>query len=424
MADGRRSVSKTTQGEEQKEEKSDLEKFMELILTKMEENNNKIETKLIHLDENNKKMRIKLDETSQKAEGNKNSQKAEENNKSVEQKLEENSKKSERNNKLLEQRLGEKLEETLEKMEYELEETSKRLEEQIEQRVSRSIGEVKMLYEEMMNKHETLETKLTSENQEIIIQIQQHKERINMVEEDMEKEAEWTNKRFMMVDENINEIKKEQKTSKEKEDQLENKWKIEVKEVKQEIEKMEKKIRNTTKGTIIHTIETSDNRIYFNGDYKSQHPVPFIKILMTKYLQMHADDKNIIAKKDPLICQYTYSYIKGRQSKGNMDLVRKNMRRLAKLLHFARLKNPEIKKLVGILRLKNFQLIISGVNKLAKYNPETENYESPTLAINFGTFIKKSCDLADINLVQIEDTSDERKDLKILKNLIESQWCN
>ncbi|XP_050503543.1 uncharacterized protein LOC126882613 [Diabrotica virgifera virgifera] len=300
MADGRRSVSKTTQGEEQKEEKSDLEKFMELRLTKMEENNNKIETKLIHLDENNKKMRIKLDETSQKAEGNsksleqkleENSQKAEENNKSVEHKLEENSKKSERNNKLLEQRLGEKLEETLEKMEYKLEETSKRLEEQIEQRVSKSIGEVKMLYEEMMNKHETLETKLTSENQEIIIQIQQHKERINMVEEDMEKEAEWTNKRFMMVDENISEIKKEQKTSKEKEDQLENKWKIEIKEVKQEIEKMERKIRNTTKGTIIHTIETSDNRIYLNGDYKSPHPVPFIRILMTKSLQYNNFDE-------------------------------------------------------------------------------------------------------------------------------------
>ncbi|XP_050517295.1 golgin subfamily A member 6-like protein 6 [Diabrotica virgifera virgifera] len=248
MADGRRSVSKTTQGEEQKEEKSDLEKFMELILTKMEENNNKIETKLIHLDENNKKMRIKLDETSQKAEGN---------SKSLEQKLEENSQKTEENNQSLEKRLGEKLEITLEKMEEKLEEnsqkveqkleennrkaeensqrlqkkleqTSKRLEDQIEQRINKSIGEVKMLYEEMMNKHETLETKLTSENQEIVVQIQQHKERINMVEEEIEKEAEWTNKRFMMVDENISEIKKEQKTSKEKEDQLENKWKIEM----------------------------------------------------------------------------------------------------------------------------------------------------------------------------------------------------
>ncbi|XP_072383666.1 uncharacterized protein [Diabrotica undecimpunctata] len=142
------------------------------------------------------------------------------------------------------------------------------------------------------------------------------------------------------------------------------------------------------------------------------------------FSRMRADDINLIAKKDPLICQYAYSYIKGRQSKGNIDLVRQNMRRLAKLLDFARLQNPDIKKLIDILRPKHFQLIISGVNKIAKYNPETDNYESPTLAINFGTLIKKCCDLAYINLVQIENTSDERKELKILKTLLESQWCN
>ncbi|XP_050497793.1 J domain-containing protein DDB_G0295729-like [Diabrotica virgifera virgifera] len=191
-------------------------------------------------------------------------------------KLEENNRKAEKNS----QRLEKKLEENI-----------KRIEEQMEQRVNKSIGEVKMLYGEIMSKHENLETKLTVENQEIKTQIQEHKERINIVEEDIEKEAEWTNRRFNMVDENINQIKKDQKTSKEKEDQLENKLKFEVKEVKQEIEKMEKKIRNTTKGTIVHTIETSENRIYFNGDYKSQHPVPFIHILTTKYLQYNDFDE-------------------------------------------------------------------------------------------------------------------------------------
>ncbi|CAG9826168.1 unnamed protein product [Diabrotica balteata] len=127
---------------------------------------------------------------------------------------------------------------------------------------------------------------------------------------------------------------------------------------------------------------------------------------------MRADNINLIAKKDPLSCQYAYSYIKGRQSKGNIDLVRQNMRRLAKLLDFARRQNSDIKKLIDILRPKHFQLIISGVNEIAKYNPATDNYESPTLAINF------------LTLVQIENTKYERKELKILKILVESQWCN
>ncbi|XP_060535343.1 uncharacterized protein LOC132707485 [Cylas formicarius] len=139
---------------------------------------------------------------------------------------------------------------------------------------------------------------------------------------------------------------------------------------------------------------------------------------------MRADDISLIAKKDTLICQYAFSYIKGRQSKGNIDLVRQNMRRLAKLLRCARKENSDVQNLIDILRPKHFKLIISGVNKIAKYNTQTENYESPTLAINFGTLIKKCCDLAYINLVQMENTSDQRKDLKILKNLIESQWCN
>lgn len=140
--------------------------------------------------------------------------------------------------------------------------------------------------------------------------------------------------------------------------------------------------------------------------------------------RMRADDINLIAKRDPLICQYAYSYIKGRQSKGNIDLVRQNMRKLAKLLQYARTRNSEVKHLIDILRPKYFEVIVSGVNKLAQYNLETDNYESPTLAINFGTLIKKCCDLAYIHLLQIDNTNDQRKDLKILKKLIESQWCN
>nr|CAI5842751.1 unnamed protein product [Callosobruchus analis] len=86
--------------------------------------------------------------------------------------------------------------------------------------------------------------------------------------------------------------------------------------------------------------------------------------------RMRADDIGLIAKKDPLICKYAYSYIKGRQSKGNIDLVCQNMRRLAKLLQHARKTNSEIKTLVDILRPVHFQLIIKGVNKMAQYNSE------------------------------------------------------
>ncbi|KAG5891980.1 hypothetical protein JTB14_014424 [Gonioctena quinquepunctata] len=61
---------------------------------------------------------------------------------------------------------------------------------------------------------------------------------------------------------------------------------------------------------------------------------------------------------------------------------------------------------------------------MAQYNSETETYESPTLAINFGTLIKKCCDLAYVDFLQKDDTNDQRIDLKILKKLIESHWAD
>lgn len=66
-------------------------------------------------------------------------------------------------------------------------------------------------------------------------------------------------------------------------------------------------------------------------------------------------------------------------------------------------------------------MTIDGVNGMAQYNHEIEKYESPTLAINFGTLLKKCCDLAIFNLLQIPNTKDQREELGILKNLIISQ---
>lgn len=52
--------------------------------------------------------------------------------------------------------------------------------------------------------------------------------------------------------------------------------------------------------------------------------------------RMRSDEISLIVKKDQLICAYAYSYIKCRRSKGHLDLVRQNVRRLAKSLRFAK----------------------------------------------------------------------------------------
>lgn len=177
---------------------------------------------------------------------------------------------------------------------------------------------------------------------------------------------------------------------------------------------------NTVRSDRRQTAQSDGQLILLAGDLLKHDQ------LLTKELfpRMRADRINFVAKKDMLICQYAYSYMKGRKSKGNIDCVRQNMRRLAKLLEFCRQKDPKIKNLIDILRPSYFKLILDAVNCIACYNPETDVYESPTLAINFGTLLKKCCDLAYIALIQKENTADQRKDLKILKKLIESQWAD
>lgn len=98
---------------------------------------------------------------------------------------------------------------------------------------------------------------------------------------------------------------------------------------------------------------------------------------------MRADKTNLTAKRDVIICSYAYSYLKGRKSKGNLDLIRQNVRRLAKLLLFAKEKHAaEIDELLDVLKPCYFTTIVEGVNKMAKYNSDMDKYESPTLAIN------------------------------------------
>lgn len=166
----------------------------------------------------------------------------------------------------------------------------------------------------------------------------------------------------------------------------------------------------------------SDGQTTLSLNSRHRHQT-FLKTVL--FSRMKADEISLIAKSDPLICNYGYSYLKGRRSKGNFDLVKQNMRRLAKLLKYAKDQNKNIKEMIDLLKPSFFEeLIVPGVNQIARFNSETEEYESPTLALNFGTLIKKCCDLAYIILLQKNNSEMRRKEIKILKTLIESQWAN
>lgn len=65
---------------------------------------------------------------------------------------------------------------------------------------------------------------------------------------------------------------------------------------------------------------------------------------------MRADEVNLLAKIDSLICNYVYSYMKGRSSKWNLDFVRTSVRNLAKLLQISKESDNIIKGLIDFLK--------------------------------------------------------------------------
>ncbi|KAJ8961011.1 hypothetical protein NQ314_006016 [Rhamnusium bicolor] len=108
--------------------------------------------------------------------------------------------------------------------------------------------------------------------------------------------------------------------------------------------------------------------------------------------RMRADDVSLTVKKGPFDMQL------------RIFLYERN---LAKLLLFSKESDNNIKGLIDLLRPTLFKKIIKGVNIIGGYNEKNDVYKSPTVA-----------------LLQEPDTEARRKEIKILKTLIESQWAN
>lgn len=70
------------------------------------------------------------------------------------------------------------------------------------------------------------------------------------------------------------------------------------------------------------------------------------------------------------------------------------MRELAKILIESQKLNPAIKNLYEQLHPQYFDLVVQCAKIIAKYNPETDVYESPTFGMNISRCLKDSCDIA------------------------------
>lgn len=144
--------------------------------------------------------------------------------------------------------------------------------------------------------------------------------------------------------------------------------------------------------------------------------------------RMRADHVSLVAKKDPLICEFGSRYIKIHREAHFINVASRKMRELARFLIEMRKLDSSITSLFSVLKPQHFDNIIQATKNIAKYDAEKELYKSPTYALNFGTSIKQCCEIAILHALKKKGvaenitTAEIEADLKSVIQLVTAHW--
>ncbi|XP_063910844.1 uncharacterized protein LOC135128004 [Zophobas morio] len=140
--------------------------------------------------------------------------------------------------------------------------------------------------------------------------------------------------------------------------------------------------------------------------------------------KMLADDISMEAKSDPLICMFGARYIKCHRERHFVNICSRKMRELSRLLIEIKKQKPLIQSLFEALRPENFQLFVQATKVIAKYDPETDKFETPTYALNIQSSLKQCCDIAILTVSKDSSVCDieAEEEYKAFKQLLEDAW--
>ncbi|CAH0560639.1 unnamed protein product [Brassicogethes aeneus] len=138
-----------------------------------------------------------------------------------------------------------------------------------------------------------------------------------------------------------------------------------------------------------------------------------------------ADEISLAAKKDKIICEVGRQYVKCHKDKHLVQVAKRQMRRLARLVIEARkIENNFKLTLFSLLHPSKFKTIVKAVRDISQYNIQTNSFGSPSLALQMGTLIKKAINAAYSAEIQRDVNSKEINNLNAMKNLINDQWAS
>lgn len=141
---------------------------------------------------------------------------------------------------------------------------------------------------------------------------------------------------------------------------------------------------------------------------------------------MRADNVSLVAKKDQIICDVARRYLKSHKEKHLVNVAKRHMRRLSRLLIAVRnIEKKQSLTMRNILTPSRFKNLVSGTREIAGYNPIDRDFKSPSLALQMGTLIKNAINAAYSTEIQKPNCSKQHLDeLNMLTKLIESDWAH
>ncbi|KAM9394160.1 uncharacterized protein KZ484_005238 isoform 2-T3 [Pholidichthys leucotaenia] len=124
---------------------------------------------------------------------------------------------------------------------------------------------------------------------------------------------------------------------------------------------------------------------------------------------------------DRVLLQLTEYMFSQRVDNANKNsIVRQNIRQMARLVLEAQ-KNTPMQKLEDFFYPSNFKLVVSAVNTLSGYDPETKMYRIPSLAYKLGYHLQKACSIVERNAKKHGDTKVAESARNFL-SLYEKKW--
>lgn len=139
---------------------------------------------------------------------------------------------------------------------------------------------------------------------------------------------------------------------------------------------------------------------------------------------LKADEVSLVAKKDKIICEVARKYVKSHKDKHLVMVAKRYMRRLARLLiEVRKIESNNTASLSAILHPSKFKVIVTATRSIAKYDDDKRAFNSPSLALQMGTLLKKAITAAYSLEIQNDINSPKLNILDVMKKLIDEEWA-